>query len=127
VGYGWRDEWSALKDIESVHNVLPRTIDHDVEALSRLLIQAKISDPIVLVGHSYEGPISLAFEAKYPDRVMGLVLLDPHDDGVAFEDQPYTKEINAGFIRRSGHNQITGGRFSTTQSGKSIFCGRRTG
>lgn len=65
VGYGWSEEWSALRTIQSLQGVLPRSIDYHVETLERLLIQAKISGPIILVGHSYGGLISLAFEAKY--------------------------------------------------------------
>lgn len=93
VGYGWSEEWSSLKSIESLLRVLPRTIDHHVETLERLLTKSQISRPIILVGHSYGGPISLAFEAKYPNQISGLVLLDPHDDGIAREDSNYTDEI----------------------------------
>ncbi len=94
AGYGWSDEWPALKNISSVQGVLPRSIDQHVEALDRLLTQAKVSGPMILVGLSAGGPISLAFEAKYPNRVSGLVLLDPHDDGIAREDSAYTDEIS---------------------------------
>lgn len=94
AGYGWSDEWSALKNIQSLQRVIPRSIDQNVEALESLLSTSKISGPIILVGHSYGGPISLAFEAKYPGRVSGLVLLDPHDDGIVREDSAYTDEIS---------------------------------
>ena len=94
AGYGWSDEWSALKNIQSLQKVLPRSIDQNVEALEQLLKQAKISGQMILLGHSYGGPISLAFEAKYPDQVSGLVLLDPHDDGIVREDSEYTDEIS---------------------------------
>jgi pimeloyl-ACP methyl ester carboxylesterase len=94
AGYGWSDEWPVLKNIDSVQDVIPRKIDQNVEELERLLTRAEIRAPIVLVGHSYGGPVSLAFEAKYPDRVAGLVLLDPHDDGVSREDRAYRKEIS---------------------------------
>ena len=94
AGYGWSDEWAALKDIQSLQKVLPRSIDQNVEALESLLKKAKISGQIILVGHSYGGPISLAFEAKYPEQVSGLVLLDPHDDGIVREDSAYENEIS---------------------------------
>lgn len=95
AGYSWSDEWSALKNIQSLQKVIPRSIDQNVEALESLLKKAKISDPMILVGHSYGGPISLAFEAKYPDQVSGLVLLDPHDDGIVRKDSAYTEEISS--------------------------------
>lgn len=93
-GYGWSDEWSGLKNIQSLQNVIPRSIDQNVEILESLLKKANITDPLILVGHSYGGPISLAFEAKYPAQVSGLVLLDPHDDGIIREDRTYTDEIS---------------------------------
>lgn len=52
AGYGWSDEWPALKKIKSVHDVIPRTIDQNVEALNRLLAKAGVASPIVLIGAS---------------------------------------------------------------------------
>lgn len=75
VGSGWSEEWSALKPIKSVHDLIPRTFEQSVQTLDRLLIQAGIPGPILLVGHSYGGPLSLAFEAKHSGRVSGLVFL----------------------------------------------------
>lgn len=94
AGYGWSDSLSVLNGSSSLQEVLPRSIDKHVEALDLLLTKAQISGPILLVGHSYGGPISLAFEAKYPSRIKGLVLLDPHDDGIARKDSAYTTEIS---------------------------------
>jgi pimeloyl-ACP methyl ester carboxylesterase len=94
AGYGWSDSLSALNNISSLQEVLPRPIDKHVEALDILLKKAQISGPILLVGHSYGGPIALAFEAKFPDLIKGLVLLDPHDDGIARKDSAYSSEIS---------------------------------
>ncbi len=93
VGYGWSEEWSTLKNIQQLKNILPRTIDDHVKDLDRLLKQSDIRTPIVLMAHSYGGPISLAFEGQYSDLVKGLVLLDPHDDGAPMKDDLYTQEI----------------------------------
>jgi pimeloyl-ACP methyl ester carboxylesterase len=40
------------------------------------LVQTLPQDPIVLIGHSNGGRISIAFAAKYPERVARLVLID---------------------------------------------------
>jgi len=38
-------------------------------------------DQFVLVGHSMSGGVALAYAGAHPDRVVGLVLLDPIGDG----------------------------------------------
>ena len=45
------------------------------EELHRLLDVLKIELPVILVGHSYGGPVR-AFEGAYPDDVAGMVLID---------------------------------------------------
>ncbi len=38
-------------------------------------------DRFVLVGHSMGGGVALAYSGRHPDRVAGLVLVDPIGDG----------------------------------------------
>lgn len=40
-----------------------------------------VDGPLVLVGHSWGGPIVRLAAARVPDRVVGLVLVDPTDEG----------------------------------------------
>lgn len=42
-----------------------------------------LDGPLVLVGHSWGGPIIRVAAAERPDRVVGLVLVDPTDEGCA--------------------------------------------
>ena len=56
----------------------PSTARATVDDLKSLLDAASIEKP-VLVGHSAGGLYALLFTALYPDRVAGLVLVDPHD------------------------------------------------
>jgi pimeloyl-ACP methyl ester carboxylesterase len=42
-----------------------------------------VDGPVVLVGHSWGGPIVRVAAAERPDRVVGLVLVDPTDEGCA--------------------------------------------
>ena len=57
-----------------------RTPEDAVRDLKRLLDGAEIKDPVVLVGHSLGGFYAKLFAATYPDRVAGLVLVDPSEE-----------------------------------------------
>jgi pimeloyl-ACP methyl ester carboxylesterase len=47
------------------------------EELARMLECAEIEPPFVLVGHSFGGLIVRVFQQRFPERVAGLVLVDP--------------------------------------------------
>ena len=47
------------------------------EELARMLECAEIESPFVLVGHSFGGLIARVFQQRFPERVAGLVLIDP--------------------------------------------------
>jgi pimeloyl-ACP methyl ester carboxylesterase len=53
-----------------------RTSKDMAQALHTLLVNAKIPDPYVLVGHSLGGYHARVFAGKYPKEVVGLVLVD---------------------------------------------------
>jgi pimeloyl-ACP methyl ester carboxylesterase len=65
AGLGWSDP-----------SPRPRTADVMAEELHTMLINANIPAPYVLVGHSLGGPIDRQFAVKYPDDVVGLVMVD---------------------------------------------------
>ncbi|GAA4386196.1 alpha/beta fold hydrolase [Tsukamurella soli] len=66
---------------------LPRLVDDLLDVL------AEIDGPVVLVGHSWGGPIVRRAAAVVPDRVVGVVLVDPTDErcgtyfSISFEKQ----------------------------------------
>jgi lipase len=64
IGHG-RSSWAA-----------PWTIDANVAALTSLLEQ-QADGPVVVVAHSFGSAVALHLAAAHPDRVAGLVLLDP--------------------------------------------------
>lgn len=55
----------------------PKTIGTVVEDEAQMLDRAGIEGPLVLVGHSKGATYARAFAEAYPDRVVGLVLVDP--------------------------------------------------
>jgi len=54
----------------------PRDVDQIVAELRGLLVQARITGPLVLMGHSYGGMYVRAYTARYRADVAGLVLID---------------------------------------------------
>jgi len=65
AGLGWSDL-----------GPMPRTSGLIVEELHRMLAQAGIAPPYILVGHSFGGLIMPLFAAQYPQEVIGLLLVD---------------------------------------------------
>ena len=54
-----------------------QTADETAEDLGRALAAARISGPLLLVGHSIGAYETLRFTDRFPDRVAGIVLVDP--------------------------------------------------
>lgn len=65
AGYGWSEPGPK-----------PRTASRIAGELERLLRNARIRGPIVLVGHSFGGALSLYYAGHHLDQVVGLVLID---------------------------------------------------
>ncbi len=65
AGFGWSD---ALPP--------PRDADHIASELDQLLLQAHISGPIVLMGHSIAGIYIRDYSTRFPADVAGLVFVD---------------------------------------------------
>jgi pimeloyl-ACP methyl ester carboxylesterase len=65
-GLGWSDAPTS-----------PRTIFRAVEDLHALLAARGIEPPFVLTGHSFGGLLVRCYASHYPERVTGLVLVDP--------------------------------------------------
>jgi pimeloyl-ACP methyl ester carboxylesterase len=65
AGLGWSERAST-----------PRAAAQCAQELRRLLENAGIRGPVVLVGHSFGGYVARIFASQFPGQVAGLVLLD---------------------------------------------------
>ena len=75
----------------------PRSSDQIVEELHSLLVNAGIRPPYVLVGHSFGGFTVRLYARKYPDEVVGMVLVDPlHPEEWESIARSQPKQIKAG-------------------------------
>jgi pimeloyl-ACP methyl ester carboxylesterase len=66
--------------------------DQSVSDLEKLLSAKKIVPPYVLVAWSFGGPISRLYEARHPDDVSGMVLVDTDPTDYRSEGDPYVPE-----------------------------------
>jgi pimeloyl-ACP methyl ester carboxylesterase len=66
AGFGWSGPCKT-----------PRTVEQMISELDVLLSRAAIPPPYILVGHSFGGLLVRAFAHRNPEKVSGLVLVDP--------------------------------------------------
>jgi pimeloyl-ACP methyl ester carboxylesterase len=66
AGLGWSDPPSCA-----------RTVERILDELGAVLQEVGVRDPCVLVGHSFGSLVVRAYAARHPERVAGLVLIDP--------------------------------------------------
>lgn len=72
AGYGWSD-----------HSPHPRTSQQMVKELDRLLVEAKIEPPYILVGNSFGSYNVRLYAHLFPQKVVGIVLTDAlHETGM---------------------------------------------
>jgi len=65
AGLGWSDPAPG-----------PRDADHIAGELHRLLLEAKVTGPIVLMGHSMAGLVMRDYATRYPADIAGIVFVD---------------------------------------------------
>jgi pimeloyl-ACP methyl ester carboxylesterase len=65
----------------------PRTIANILDDLHHLLVNIGAPAPYVMVGHSFGAFVCLAYAARHPELVRGLVLVDPPSEWVHMDRQ----------------------------------------
>src|SRR5690606_9804614 len=75
AGNGWSETAS-----------MPRTLDNLADDLHRILHNAEIAPPYILVGHRYGGMYVRKYLEKYPEDVAGLILVDSSHPDVFDDD-----------------------------------------
>lgn len=84
AGFGWSD--SGAK---------PRTSEQIVTELHTLLAKAGIKKPYFLVGASFGGHTVRLFSEKFPDEVVGIVLIDARHETINLKMPPAWKKLEA--------------------------------
>ena len=95
AGFGWSD-----------YNPAPRTLEQQVNELHGLLEGANEKGPYIFVGHSYGARVGRVFAARYPEAVVGMVLIDA---GILYDDPRYPAETLSEF--ESENNMIRTARW----------------
>jgi pimeloyl-ACP methyl ester carboxylesterase len=74
----------------------PRDAAHVADELHVLLSRAGVGGPLVLVGHSFGGLYTRVYAGRYPDQVVGMVLVDAShpDQWVRTTDHAATQRSN---------------------------------
>ncbi|MGC4939288.1 alpha/beta fold hydrolase [Kribbella sp. DT2] len=70
---------AGIGQSDALPSSAPRSLSDAADELRRLLEATELPGPFVLVGHSIGGIIAQVFAARWPDRLAGLVLVDPSD------------------------------------------------
>jgi len=76
---------------ESEDDSLPPTTEHIVTNLRKMLMEKGLKPPYLLVSHSFGGAYIRSFASYYPNKIAGLIFIDPIDFTKKGEmgDQPY--------------------------------------
>ncbi len=96
AGYGWSDPPQEARTSENI-----------AKELERLLTNAGVAGPYVLVGHSFGGFNVRVFAAQYPRQVAGIVLVDssyPFQDDrfpASARTESYYSHLEAGIVTMS--------------------------
>jgi pimeloyl-ACP methyl ester carboxylesterase len=86
AGLGWSDP--------AAH---PMTFKERANDLHSLLAAAKLTEPFILVGHSYGAYIVQTFAMLHPRQVVGIVLIEAAEEGYTFDPWrlKYVAEVRA--------------------------------
>jgi 3-oxoadipate enol-lactonase len=64
------------------------------EEVKATLDSLQISEPVILIGHSYGGVIDFDFAINHPDRIKPIVLVEAPLFDIAKRKEKYSEKIN---------------------------------
>ncbi|MGZ0152013.1 alpha/beta fold hydrolase [Kribbella sp. WER1] len=70
---------AGIGESDALPRSTPRSFGDAADELRRLLDATGLPGPFVLVGHSIGAVIAQIFASRWPDRLAGLVMVDPSD------------------------------------------------
>lgn len=70
---------AGIGESDALPESAPRSFGDAAEELRWLLEAVRLDEPVVLVGHSIGAVVAQVFAARWPDKLAGLVLVDPSD------------------------------------------------
>jgi pimeloyl-ACP methyl ester carboxylesterase len=85
--------------------VRPLTLEHEVEDLAAVLAAL---GPAVVVGHSWGGLLAQLVSFRYPERVAGLVLVDPSHEEVWASVPWWLRAVEAAYGFAAGATELVG-------------------
>jgi pimeloyl-ACP methyl ester carboxylesterase len=95
AGYGWSDPGPQ-----------PRTPSHIADELHTMLVNAGVQGPYVLAGHSAAGKHVRFYATRYPQDVVGMVLVEARHESVDANRSPQallpSTSSSGGFSGRFG-------------------------
>jgi pimeloyl-ACP methyl ester carboxylesterase len=79
-----------------------RTTARIIDDLHALLTRLERAESCVMVGHSFGVFVCLAYAARYPDQVAGLVLVDPPSEWVQMDERQARLLLGGVYLSRLG-------------------------
>jgi pimeloyl-ACP methyl ester carboxylesterase len=103
----------------------PRTFARILDDLDALIGAVAVTPPVILVGHSFGSLIIRGFAARHPERVAGLVLVDPPMEWIV-EGAPSRTRLLRGARQLSGVGALLA-RVGVVRAALSLLSSGRPG
>jgi len=92
----------------SEEGILPRSVDNIANELHTVLKNEHVLGPYIVIGHSAGGFSARYFAKKYPDKILGLFIIDPYQEmgRKEFGEWPLSYKITNWSLRKMSWSGI---------------------